>query len=157
MSVNNNIKILSISTLITLCSASVQSAEMRPLLKAMEDNPPEQALAYAGRRCSALFLAMMNRYQNSGRNDPDMQTLIKGFETKYMEWAMVGLKLTMNEPANQNSPDFFQKSVIRTAKAYGEVWDRNFDVSGNSFGSMTQEDSQSCNQLMELIKGAAKK
>ena len=130
---------------------------MRPMTDAVADNPPEQALAYAGRRCTALFLGMMTRYKNSGRADSDMKTIIKAFEEKYMAWTKFGLKLTMNEPARQNSLEFFNDSVLRTAKAYGALWDGNFDISGNSFGEMTQADTQACNILLDLIVENAEK
>lgn len=146
-----------ILTMLLSIAFPVSAEQMRPMTDAMADNPPEQAFAYAGRRCTALFLGMMTRYQNSGRDDADMKAIIKAFEEKYIAWATVGMELTMNESARQNSLEFFNDSVLRTAKAYGARWDGNFDISGNSFGEMTQADTQACNYLMDLIIENAEK
>lgn len=132
-------------------SNQVPANSMRPLVDAMADNPPEQALAYAGRRCTALFLGMMTRYRGSGRKDPDSEKLLQAFEERYAAWFALGMELTMREPAKQNSSEFFIDSVTRTVKAYSDRWDNNFDLSGNSFGEMTSLDSQLCNHLMSLI------
>jgi len=143
--------VIIISTLLALSSASTQSAEMRPLLEAMKANSVEQAVAYAGRRCTALYLGMHSRFAKSGR--PDIDELTQDLWNKYMSWMKVGFALTLRERENNGDGiTFFESSVRGIAEGYGDVWNRNSDLTGSLFGEMTNQDDQVCTMLYEELK-----
>ena len=143
---------LAVVSIISLNFSTVAFGQtpMKSLAEAVEDNSGVQAYAYMGRRCTALYLAMHARFKASGRSDSD--DIIKDLWDKYMAWGELALMLTMQEPERQNTFEFYQASVLRVSKGYGEMWDRNFDLTGSAFGDMTIQDSDYCNSVLTLIQ-----
>ena len=131
---------------VSLSTVSFAQTPMKPLVEAVDDNSGVQAYAYLGRRCTALYLAMHARFKASGQ--PSVEDIMKDLWDKYMAWNELGLMLTLQEPARKNTFEFYQDSVLRISQGYGDMWDRNYDLTGSAFGDMTAEDSDYCNIIL---------
>ena len=138
--------VLIIALSVSVSAVSFAQTPMKPLAEAVDDNSGVQAYAYMGRRCTALYLAMHERFKASGQTGID--DIKNDLWDKYMAWNELGLMLTLKEPARKNTFEFYQGSILRIAQGYGEMWDRNFDLTGSAFGDMTAQDSDYCNIIL---------
>mgnify|MGYP000885936376 CR=1 FL=1 len=130
------------------------AASLVPIDKAAEGHQGLQQFAYIARRCAALTGGMLNRVKGSGRGD--MPEVVAAFKAKQDEWIQNALVFTLSEPAKQNTIEFLQESMVRTVKAYGELWDSNIDLTGDAFGDLTMGDVGFCNALQESASSLRK-
>ena len=82
--------------------------------------------------------------------------MVAAFKAKQDEWIQNALVFTLSEPAKQNTIEFLQESMVRTVKAYGELWDSNIDLTGDAFGDLTMGDIGFCNALQESASSLRK-